>query len=577
MVAVRRDAFESPGSGSRRDEATHAWLVASLGFAIAALAVRLWVEPLDHGYTRYATIAFEMVRSGDWIAPHLDGQLYVDKPPLSIWLIALPMALANTTASFTQHAPNIVALLLSVLFLRRLGARLFGRADAGWLAAGLYISTQLPSALLRDKRIDPLFTAFLLGAFDFFHAAFTAHAPSRARLGNWLGAGVLLAAATLTKGPLALAFFIAVALAHAAWAGQLRALASRDVLAAAALWLALVAFWPLAMLHDIGWAAWSQRFSERDLVTRFAGPLHYIANLPLRLAPWTLLLPAFALALRASLRGAGGAALRLPVSWFAVVFALLHVTSAKHSRYLLPAFPAASLLCLALWIEAPDGVARALAPRVRRVRDAGIRVLLGLGVLAGVVAPFVPIWVPAARGVWPGLALGGALAVIGAIGGLRRLGADANSTAALARALVVILVVEAGFDLLRSGEFLANDDLAAANAALTEVSAGTPTLLLQLRGDAQNAIQLAMRRRFASGEGSEDARRFAQANPRSLVVTQPETLVALRSEADLVVGEPVSLRLAGTQLVVASMRPIGLAPPRVAPSSASPERIAPPP
>ena len=84
----------------------------------------------------------------------------------SIWLIALPMALANTTASFAQHAPNLVALVLSVFFLRRLGARLFGRADAGWLAAGLYVSTLLPFALLRDKRIDPLFSAFLLGAFD---------------------------------------------------------------------------------------------------------------------------------------------------------------------------------------------------------------------------------------------------------------------------------------------------------------------------------------------------------------------------------------------------------------------------
>ena len=577
MVAVWRAAFAKPGLGSRRDVAGDAWFVASLGFAVAALALRLSVEPLDHGYTRYATIAFEMVRSGDWIAPHLDDRLYVDKPPLSIWLIALPMALANTTASFTQHTPNLVALLLSVLFLRRLGARLFGRADAGWLAAGIYVSTLLPFALLRDKRIDPLFGAFLLGAFDFLHAALMAQVPSRARLGNWLGAGLLLAAATLTKGPLAVALFVTVALVHAAWTGRLRALATPDVLAAAALWLALVAFWPLAMLHDIGWAAWSQRFSERDFVTRFAGPLHYIANLPLRLAPWTLLLPAFALALSPLLRGAGGVALRFPLSWFGVVFVLLHVTSAKHSRYLLPAFPAASLLCLALWIQPPDGVATAHAPRVRRLRDAGLRVLLGLGVLAGVVAPFVPIWASAARSVWPGLALGGALAASGGVGALRRLRSDADTTAALARAVVVILLVEAGVDLLRSGDFLADDDLDAANVALAEVSAGTPTLQLQLRGDAQNAILLTTRRRLASGDGNEDARRFAQANPDSLVVTRPETLAALRAEANLVVGEPVPLRLSGTQLVVARLRPIAITPPPLAPGPAASERTLAPP
>jgi 4-amino-4-deoxy-L-arabinose transferase len=571
MVAVWRDASESSGSGSRRDFAGNAWFVASLGFAVAALALRLSVESPDHGYTRYAAIAWEMVRSGDWIAPHLDDRLYVDKPPLSIWLIALPMALANTTASFAQHTPNLVALVLSVFFLRRLGTRLFGRADAGWLAAGLYVSTLLPFALLRDKRIDPLFSAFLLGAFDLFHAALMAHAPSRARLGNWLGAGLLLAAATLTKGPLAFILFVAVALVHAVWTRRLRALATRDVLFATALWLALVAFWPLSMLHDIGWAAWSQRLSERDFVTRFAGPLHYILNLPLRLAPWTLLLPAVALALRPSLRSAGGASLRFPLTWFGVVFVLLHATSAKHSRYLLPAVPAASLLFLSLWIQAPDGVAAVLAPRVRRLRDAGLRVLLGLGVLIGVVAPFAPIWTFAARRVWPGIALGGVLAVLGAVGGLRRLRSDSDSIAALARAVVVVLVIEAGFDLVRSGDFLANDHHAAATVALAEVSAGKPTLLLQVRGDARNAIRLTTRGRFTSGDVNEDARRFAQANPDALVVTQPETLAALRAEADLAVGVATPLRLAGKQLVVASLRPIAVAPHPVAPSSAAPE------
>jgi hypothetical protein len=92
-----------------------------------------------------------------------------------------------------------------------------------------------------------------------------------------------------------------------------------------------------------------------------------------------------------------------------------------------------------------------------------------------------------------------------------------------------------------------------------------------------NAIQLAPRRHFASGDSSEDARRFAQANQGSLVVTLPETLAALRSEAGLAVGEPVPLRLAGTQIVLASLRPIAITPPPVAPSPAPPERTAPPP
>ena len=137
--------------------------------------------------------------------------------------------------------------------------------------------------------------------------------------------------------------------------------------------------------------------------------------------------------------------------------------------------------------------------------------------------------------------------------------------------LVVVLVIEAGFDLVRSGDFLANDHHAAATVALAEVSAGKPTLLLQVRGDARNAVRLTTRGRFTSGDGNEDARRFAQANPDALVVTQPEALAALRAEADLAVGAATPLRLAGKQLVVASLRPIAVAPHPVAPSSAAPE------
>ena len=248
-----RAAGAVPGRwGSMRGVPGRRVLVASIAFALAAFLLRLCVEPPDHGYTRYATIAFEMVRSGDWVAPSLDEHLYVDKPPFAIWLIAVPMALANAPASLAQHAPNLVALLLSVLFLQRLGARLFGRRDAGWLAAGLYLSALLPFALLRDKRIDPLFAALLLAALDFLHAALALHAPSRRRLAHWLAAAVFLAAATLTKGPLAVVFFAAIALLYAAWNRRLADLATREVLAAVALFLALAAIWPLAMLGDVG-------------------------------------------------------------------------------------------------------------------------------------------------------------------------------------------------------------------------------------------------------------------------------------------------------------------------------------
>src|SRR5438128_2659665 len=41
-------------------------------------------EP-DEG--RYAQIPFEMLKRGEWVVPYLQGEPYLDKPPLLYWLV----------------------------------------------------------------------------------------------------------------------------------------------------------------------------------------------------------------------------------------------------------------------------------------------------------------------------------------------------------------------------------------------------------------------------------------------------------------------------------------------------------
>ena len=53
------------------------------------LFFNLWARSLEnHDYLRYAEVAREMIRSGDWIVPRYNGEVYLDKPPLLFWLIA---------------------------------------------------------------------------------------------------------------------------------------------------------------------------------------------------------------------------------------------------------------------------------------------------------------------------------------------------------------------------------------------------------------------------------------------------------------------------------------------------------
>ena len=61
--------------------------------ALAWLAATSWVRPLllpDEG--RYVGVAYEMLRSGDWWTPTLNGMPFFHKPPLFYWITAAAMS-----------------------------------------------------------------------------------------------------------------------------------------------------------------------------------------------------------------------------------------------------------------------------------------------------------------------------------------------------------------------------------------------------------------------------------------------------------------------------------------------------
>lgn len=87
------------------------------------LAVTAGFRPLmapDEG--RYAGVAFEMLRSGDWLVPRLDGLPFFHKPPLFYWISAAAMAVLGPF-EWPARLPSIfgatVAALGLLLFLRR--------------------------------------------------------------------------------------------------------------------------------------------------------------------------------------------------------------------------------------------------------------------------------------------------------------------------------------------------------------------------------------------------------------------------------------------------------------------------
>src|SRR5262245_13051130 len=119
-----------PAEPPRRADVARVFLA-----AFAILAMLAWPRDLfDADEGRYAAVALDMLRSGDFITPREDGMRFLDKPPLVYWAAAASMEAFGPTP-FSARIPCLAAgaALAAVVFL--FGAAWTGSRRAGWAGA----------------------------------------------------------------------------------------------------------------------------------------------------------------------------------------------------------------------------------------------------------------------------------------------------------------------------------------------------------------------------------------------------------------------------------------------------------
>ncbi|MCC6610623.1 MAG: glycosyltransferase family 39 protein [Burkholderiales bacterium] len=329
---------------------------ASRGLALAVLIVltAAWFAGLGHRKLfrtdegRYAEIAREMVATGDWLTPRLNGYQYFEKPPLQYWATAAAFT-AFGPSEWTARLWTALTGFACILFTWYAANRVRG-PPVGLFAAAVTASAFLFAGLGHFASLDMGVAAFLaIAVFAFVLAQRDPATPAERR--RWMvAAWAAMALATLSKG---LIGFVLPAGAVAAYVllerdwrllGRMHWLAGSAVFATIAVpWFVAVSlanreFFDFFFVHEH-----FERFLTRAH-GRYAPWWYFVPILLAGLVPWTLMLfPALA-RLPSAEPGVRFRPLRFLAVWAGVVFVFFSASSSKLPSYILPVVPALSVL-----------------------------------------------------------------------------------------------------------------------------------------------------------------------------------------------------------------------------------------
>jgi 4-amino-4-deoxy-L-arabinose transferase-like glycosyltransferase len=330
---------------------------------------RLGARALWASEFRWAEIAREMLASGNYFWPTIDGRVYYDKPLGSYWLVVAMAHLSGTMDEAAARLPCALAGLLGVATLMLIARRLYDWRLAAW--SGFILATSYSFVFFsRHASADVETVTGELIAL----ALFLRNEDRRG--GAWvIGLWLAMALTSLTKGLLGFVLPITVIGAYSCLREGWRECAARLLhggLASRMRWLVERNGWffnwttiPAAIAGIVVYAvpfAISNRLmhSDRGLylvyrenVVRYfepfdhRGPIYlYCYIIFVLMAPWSVLLPG-ALAHLLGARVESDRQVRsdrFALVYFWATFVFFTLSGSRRSYYLLPILPAGSLI-----------------------------------------------------------------------------------------------------------------------------------------------------------------------------------------------------------------------------------------
>jgi 4-amino-4-deoxy-L-arabinose transferase-like glycosyltransferase len=322
------------------------------------------LEP-DEG--RYAEIPREMLVRGDFVTPHLNGVVYLEKPPLFYWGNAASFALFGES-EFSARLFTATASIAGVLLTYWMGAVLAGPRTG--LFSAMVLSTSLYHYIVgRINTLDmTLGVTMILAIFP----AFLYLSGKRQSRGFLFLSYAGAALAFLAKGMIGFVFPAAILVFWMVLSRRHREIGKAISLPGLALFLAIALPWVLLVQRANPEFLWF--FFVREHFLRFTTKMHHHSEPFWFFVPIVIggLLPWLAFARRA-VRAAWDAResylpaeeRRFLLCWVLFILLFFSFSGSKLVTYATPLFPPLAVLfgrALDLWADREDGSVRCRFP-----------------------------------------------------------------------------------------------------------------------------------------------------------------------------------------------------------------------
>lgn len=324
---------------------------------------------IDVDEPRYAEAGREMLESGNWVVPYFNYVVRFDKPILFYWLEAISMKIFGVN-EFAARLPSVLCALLCVSFVFYL-LKTFYNITLALLGSIILMSCFEFAALSRFSITDIALANFVCCSIICFFLGYN-HLVSSYRFFKdqisefclWYVFGfIFLALAFLTKGPVAVLLVFMVLFPFFWWIRKLDYFYKSY-----SFWIGIISFliivtpWYLLVHYATGGEFTKVFFGIHNIsrytevVSGHKGSLFYfIPVVIIGFLPWTFFLfQAISSILKKGLKSLlGSTKMQLPwfcLWWFMVVFLFFSFSKTKLLTYILPIFPALSIM-IALWFE----------------------------------------------------------------------------------------------------------------------------------------------------------------------------------------------------------------------------------